>query len=45
MEMRALLMACLAAVLYVDIGELFRITARLGLGWRELAFSGEKPHL
>lgn len=45
MEMRALLMACLAAVLCVDIGELFRITARLGLGWRELAFSGEKPHL
>lgn len=43
--MRALLIACLATVFCVDVGELFRVAARLGLGWREVAFSGEKPYL
>lgn len=43
-EMKALLVACLVVVLYVDIGELLRITARLGLGRKELRFCGGKPH-
>lgn len=42
--MKALLVACLVVVLYVDIGELLRITARLGLGRKELRFCGGKPH-